>query len=432
MPRPGRPDRSGQERRPALTVVAGVAAFVAVVYLVLVVGGGLLLRGDDAPSTVLSIAATAVVALGIEPVQSRLERLAARRASAGRPSPEVALRRFRAATGGAVPTDELPGRIARTLAQATGADRAQVWLDVRGRPALAGAWPPGADAAAHAVADPDADVRVLELVLAGERLGELRLQRPAGHAASPVEERLVATLAGQAGLALRGVRLQGELTARRAELLERAEELRASRERLVALQDEERRRLERDVHDGAQQHLVALAVNLRLASTLARRDPVRAAELLTQQAAAAGEAVDTVRTLSRGIYPALLTERGLPAALAAAAATSPLPVQVEAEGVGRHPVATEAALYFACLEALQNAVKHSAATRVHVRVSAGPGTVTVVVEDDGLGFDPDRVALGAGLTNMRDRLDDVGGELRLQSAPGSGVRVCATAPVGGP
>ncbi len=438
MPHPGWPSRSWPSRswpehRPApgvagglpaagvLTLVGGLAAFVVAVYVLVVVGGGALLGRTGPPSAVLSIAATAVVALAIEPVQTRLERLAARRWAAG-PSPEEALRRFRTATDGCFPTEELPGRIARTLAQATGAAQAQVWLDVRGRPALAAAWPaPTVPAVATAP-------QVLEIGSAGERLGEVQLHRPADRVPSPVEERLIAALAGQAGLALRGARLRAELGARRQELQARAEELRASRHRLVTTQDDERRRLERDVHDGAQQHLVALAVNLRLASALARGDPVRAAELLERQAGAAEDAVDTLRTLSRGIYPAVLTDRGLPAALAAAAATSPLPVQVCAEGVGRYPAAVEAALYFAAVEALQNAAKHSGARSVQVRVAADPQAVTVTVTDDGRGFDPAQAA-GAGLANMRDRLDAVGGDLALDSAPGRGARILAAAPV---
>jgi signal transduction histidine kinase len=428
MPRPGRADRSWPERRAALTVVAGVVAFVAAVYGAVVVGGGLLLGRPGSPSPVLSILATAVVALGFEPVQTRLEGRVARRTGDGRPSPDEALRRFRAATSGTFPTPELPGRIARTLAEATGAVEAQVWLQVRGRSALAAAWRTGGGDRAAGTEQEGAAVQVLELHHAGERLGALRRRRPAGSAVAPVEERLVTALAGQAGLALRGARLQAELTERLAELSARAEELRASRERLVAVQDEERRRLERDIHDGAQQHLVALAVNLRLAQALAQRDPDRAADLLERQSRAAEDAIGTLRALSHGIYPAVLTEQGLPAALAAAAATSPLLVQVEADGVGRYPSATEAALYFACMEALANAAKHSGAGHVRVRVVQESGCLVLTVDDDGRGLGP-HATEGAGLANMRDRLDAVGGELRIDSAPGSGVRVRATAPV---
>ncbi|WP_369133841.1 histidine kinase [Modestobacter sp. I12A-02662] len=421
MPTPGRTERSWGERRATLTTVAGLVAFVAATYAAVVGGGSLLLGSPGAPSPALSVVATAVVALGIEPVQTRLERRAARRTWAGRPSPEEALRRFRAATGAAVPAPELPGRIARTLAEATGGAQAQVWLDVRGRPALVAAEPPGAPDGG------DGPVQVLEVRHAGERLGELRLHRPAGRPVTAVEERLVGALAGQAGLALRGARLRAELTDRLAELSARAEELRASRERLVVAQDAERRGLERDVHDGAQQHLVALAVQLRLVQAVARRDPGRAAELLAQQAAAAHTAVDTVQALSRGIYPAVLTERGLPAALAAAAAASPIPVRVSADGVGRYPAGVEAALYFTGLEALQNAVKHSGARQVRVRVMVDAGDLVLTVADDGRGFGPG-VDPGAGLVNMRDRLDAVGGSLLVEAALGHGVRVRATAP----
>jgi signal transduction histidine kinase len=426
MPRSGWPSRPWPAPRGALTVLGGLTGFVAAVYGVVVVGGGALLGSPGSPSTVLSIAATAVVALAAEPVQARLERFAARRSAPGGVTPEEALRRFRAATDGPTPAGDLPVAIARTLAEATGATSVQVWLDVRGRPVRVAAWPPGPEP--PAAARPE----VLEIGSAGSRLGELRLHRPAGAGGPAVEERLVTALAGQAGLALRGAALQAELTARRAELQDRAAELQASRERLVAVQDEERRRLERDVHDGAQQHLVALAVNLRLATALARRDRERAAELLTRQVRAAEDAVGTLRALSRGIYPAVLTERGLPAALAAAAAPGPLPVQVRAEGAARYPAAVEAALYFAALEALQNAAKHSGARQVQVHVVADPAAVTVTVTDDGRGFDPAATARGAGLANMRDRLDAVGGELAVDSAPGAGVRVTATAPAGAP
>jgi signal transduction histidine kinase len=213
------------------------------------------------------------------------------------------------------------------------------------------------------------------------------------------------------------------------ELSARAQELRASRQRLVAAQDEERRRLERDIHDGAQQHLVALAVNLRLAQAVARTSPGRAAEVLLAQARAAGEAMDAVVGLSRGIYPPVLSDRGIPAAIEAVAGSTGLPVRVEADRVGRYPAAIEAAVYFSCLEALQNAVKHSGARQVRVHLSGAPDALTVTIEDDGRGFDPERVAAGAGLANMRDRIDAVGGVLRVETAPSDGVRVRLRVPV---
>ena len=202
-----------------------------------------------------------------------------------------------------------------------------------------------------------------------------------------------------------------------------------SRERLVDAQDAERRRLERDIHDGAQQHLVALAVNLRLAQTLVRRAPERATQVLTEQGDAARETIETLLSLSRGIYPRLLSEQGITAALRSAAGTSPLPVDVTAEAVGRYPAAVEAAVYFCCLEALQNATKHSAASRVAVHLRGPDAGLVVTVSDDGRGFDVAGPVSGVGLVNMRDRIDSVGGRLTLDSVPGAGTTLRADVPV---
>ena len=177
---------------------------------------------------------------------------------------------------------------------------------------LAATWPPTADADQQPPgADPPPGRRALTVRLAGEVLGVLRLQEHDRQPLTPVEERLFAGLAAQAGLVLHGVRLRAELAQRVVELSARAEELRVSRERLVDTQDAERRRLERDIHDGAQQHLVALAVNLRLAQTLATRSPERARKVLAEQRAAARTTIDTLVDLSRGIYPRQLAEDGV-------------------------------------------------------------------------------------------------------------------------
>jgi signal transduction histidine kinase len=235
-------------------------------------------------------------------------------------------------------------------------------------------------------------------------------------------------LARQAGPVLRGARLRAQLELRRAQLSARADELRGSRERLVDLQDEERRLLERDIHDGAQQHLVALAVNLRLAQTLAERSPERADVILEGQEQAAVEAVDTLVHLSRGIYPRLLADRGLAAALRQAVANSPVPVQVIPHGVGRLSTTVEAAAYFCCLEAVQNAAKHSGAALIRVDLIDEAGSLQCVVEDDGEGFDARTTTAGSGLTNMRDRVEAVGGTLAIGSSLDLGTRIVALLP----
>jgi signal transduction histidine kinase len=313
--------------------------------------------------------------------------------------------------------------MAQVLAEGTGARAAEVWLLVQDRSVLAATWPPGVPAAVEGAPG----VRARAVRYGGEDLGHLVVQEAAP--LTDVEERLFAGLADQAGLVLRSARLRAELEARIDELSTRAAELQTSRQRLVDVLDERRRVLERDIHDGAQQHLVALAVNLRLAQTLSEKAPERAREILAAQAQATDDAVDTLVRLSRGIYPPLLVEQGLVAALEAVAASSPVPVTVTAEGVGRLPAHLEATAYFACLEALQNAVKHAGASGVRIAVHGDVHALSLSVSDDGAGFDVDAVTPGAGLANLRDRVESVGGTLTTESLPGAGTQVRVRLPL---
>ncbi|MGH8976038.1 MAG: histidine kinase, partial [Acidimicrobiia bacterium] len=204
---------------------------------------------------------------------------------------------------------------------------------------------------------------------------------------------------------------------------EQAEELRASRARIVATADAERRRIERNLHDGVQQHLVALAVNLRLARSGLSDDPEGSAAILDQLAGDVRTTIEDLRNLAHGIYPPLLRDSGLPAALQAAATRSPLPVAVLADGVGRHARELEAAIYFCCLEALQNAAKHAPGASVEVRLWEEAGELRFEVADDGPGFAPGGAKTGQGLVNMTDRIAAVGGVAGWESAPGRGTRV---------
>jgi signal transduction histidine kinase len=172
---------------------------------------------------------------------------------------------------------------------------------------------------------------------------------------------------------------------------------------------------------------VALAVNLRLAQTVAARSPERAGRILAEQAGAARDAIETLSSLSRGIYPRLLSDEGLVPALRSAVATSAIPVTIQSAGAGRLPAPVEAALYFCCMEAVQNAAKHSGADSVTVRLDEDHGSSRLTVTDDGAGFDQALVqatAAGAGLVNMRDRLDAVGGTVTVAST-GAGTTVTA-------
>ncbi|MCA1726885.1 MAG: sensor histidine kinase [Actinobacteria bacterium] len=224
----------------------------------------------------------------------------------------------------------------------------------------------------------------------------------------------MADVAQQAGLVLGNVRL--------------IEELRASRQRLVAAQDEERRRLERDIHDGAQQQLVAMSVKLRLARNLSAKDPARAAEMLDQLQRENQETLETLRDLARGIYPPLLADQGLAAALAAQGRKASVPVEVQGNGTGRYPQEVEAAAYFCCLEAMQNVAKYAEASRIRIRVWSEDGILAFSVEDDGRGFDRISTPTGSGLRNMGDRIDALGGTLEITSSPGTGTTVTGRIP----
>ena len=223
-----------------------------------------------------------------------------------------------------------------------------------------------------------------------------------------------------------------ENAALHASLLARLEEVRESRARVVAAGDAERRRLERDLHDGAQQHLAAIAFKLRQAQDAVQHDRKGAVELLDGLKSDVTEAVAALRALAHGIYPPLLASGGLRAALPAAAARAGLPTDVDVTAGARYPPEVEATVYYCCLEALQNAGKHAgpdATATVHVWEE--PGTLRFEVADDGVGFDPATAdtAAGHGFVNMRDRVSAVGGRLEVQAAVGQGVCVRGIIPL---
>jgi signal transduction histidine kinase len=229
---------------------------------------------------------------------------------------------------------------------------------------------------------------------------------------------LVQAAAAGASLALDNERLKADLRAR-------LEELRASRARIVEAGDEARRRLERDLHDGAQQQLVALALELRLLERKASSDPETAA-VIQRAGAQLGAALDDLRELAQGIHPAILTDRGLGPAAEAATRRFPLEVDLDVRVEGRYSPAVEAAGYFVVTEALTNVVKYAHPSRVAVRLTDEDDDVVVEVVDDGVGgADPDR---GSGLRGLRDRLAAVDGELMVDSSPGRGTRVVARIP----
>jgi signal transduction histidine kinase len=392
-------------------VFATLAVFITAVYVAVVVGVGAAVGGVGNP--LLSAAAAALVALAFQPARRRAQKLADRLVYGQRATPYEVLSAFSDRLAGAYANEDLLPRMARILAEGTGAVTATVWLRSDAELHPAATWPTGYTAGAPVPVDrlPDDLIPVRHQ---GELLGALSVEKKPGESLGATEQKLVADLAAQAGLVLRNVTL--------------IEDLKASRLRLVAAQDAERRKLERNLHDGAQQQLVALSVKARLARSLAGKDPARSDEMLGALQSDITDALETLRDLARGIYPPLLADKGLVAALQAQARRSTVPVSVVADDLGRHGQDVEAAVYFCCLETLQNVAKYAHASQVDIRLGDGDGSLTFEVEDDGVGFDVAATTYGTGLQGMADRLAALEGRLDISSTPGGGTKVIGRIP----
>jgi signal transduction histidine kinase len=393
-----------------------LAVFISAIYAGLVAGVGTL--AGDRRSPLLSAIAAVVVALAFHPVQQRAAGLANRLVYGRRASPYQVLSEFARRIGGGYARDVL-AQMAAIVAAGTGAARVVVWLRV-GAELRAEAASDGSTAASVPVdghqlpvlPDTDFDAPVL---YQGELLGAISIRMPRDEPLNPAAEQLVADVASQAGLALSNAGL--------------IEDLRASRQRLVSAQDEERRRLERNLHDGAQQDLVALAIKLRLAGMVVEEDTAEAKQLIGELQEVAAGALSNLRDLARGIYPPLLADRGLAAALRAQADKSPVPVLLDTDSIGRFDQDIEAAVYFCCLEALQNIGKYAAASEVRICVAATDGLLRFTVSDDGAGYDTSHTPMGSGQRNMADRLAALDGRLEVRSVPCKGTTISAHLPL---
>jgi signal transduction histidine kinase len=439
--------------------VAGSGAIIAAIYLVIVLGLGNA-PGDPEDRRILglSMLAAAVAVIGFLPARGRLVASATRFVYGTREAPGESLRTFGSRMTRAVAMDELLLQLAESLRKTmqltcaeiyTGlgdvleravsvpdADPKSIVLTDRERPVVARAGVSGSAWASVWLPSllngrEQAQLRVAPISHAGELLGLIVVERPArADIFTDEDDRVLTELARQAGLAFHNSQLDSALQTTLDALRKQADELRESRARVVASGDAERRRVERNLHDGAQQHLVALAINLRLTRDIVAEDPEGAGEMLGQLAEDVQATIKELRELAHGIYPPLLADNGLGDALRAAASRSPLTVRVAvADEVGRYPAELEAAIYFACMEALQNAAKHAPGATVDLRLWTESGGLLFSVADDGPGYDAAVARRGHGYINMADRLGAIGGTVRWDSTPGHGSSVSGSVPL---
>jgi signal transduction histidine kinase len=432
-------------------VLAGLVGVIAGVQLLVLLALGRLPTDEERAVLLGSTIAAAVAALLFQPVRARLEGVADHVLSSRPEAPGDVLSALGAGLTRAVPLDELLLDLAEALRRSLELEGVEVWTSSGGRLERTASDPArGRDTlsltpteqsviaragvsgrARLAVWLPellrgrdDGPLMTAPMVSADELLGLVVAQRaPGSRSFGEVDEHVLAEFARQVGLALRNVRLDSQLQASLDEVRRQTEQLRASRARVVSAADAERRRIERDLHDSAQQQLVALRIHLDRASERLGRD----AEL-ERVGEGIGQALDEIRAIAHGAYPGGLRDFGVGAALTEAARSDGR-IRVKVGRLERYTEDVEAAVYFAALEALQNASKHSPAdARIVTEVWEDGGEVRFEVRDDGPGFDPGNRPAGTGLVGMRDRLAAAGGSIEIHSAPGHGTRVCGAVP----
>lgn len=397
-------------------IYGGIAAFVTLCYGLTVAAVGNLVGETAGMGPIVTLTAIAVIALLLEPVRARLNAFANLAVYGKRANPYEILSDFARSVGQAESAEVLLPRMAQLVRDGAGASLVEVWVRVGERLRLAAASP--ASLTAVTVADArDLAARagptgtVVPVFQENERLGALVVQKPRGDQLTPTENRLLNDLASQAGLVFGRFRL--------------FEELRESRARIIAAQDEERRRIERDLHDGAQQRFVNAMLNVGMAQAIA--GPTSETTELLQHAAREMQAgLSELRDLARGIHPPLLTESGLHAAVASLADRSPIETSVIGVPDRRYSEPVEVTAYFVVAEALANAAKHSHASSIKIRIDEAAGRLRVEVSDDGVGGVDARH--GSGLVGLRDRTAAIGGSLNVESPRGHGTVVRAELP----
>ncbi len=386
----------------------GMGAVITALYVLVVLGPLLIVgeSGDGGPGLLLPILATGTVAIVFEPVRVRMQRIANRLVYGQRATPHEVLSQIAARLA-----DTKPGGgtndLARLLAGGTGADEAVVWLRSADTFTPDGVWLRDGTESSQTVpvdALPNNDTTLSHLVVhRDEVFGAVTIVKPRTDPVAPGDRELLTDVAAGSGLLLRNIRLNREL-------LERAREVRESRRRLIAAQDAERHRLERDLHDGAQQRVVALKVKLGIARTIAQREGADAiAERLTGLSTTAQRAVDDLRAVAHGIYPPLLESEGLEAALRAAERKSTIATELNVHGLNRYGRSIEETVYFCVTEILERA-HMSGAISARVGVASRNGELVAEILLGNLETELD-------LAPIIDRLDAAGGVLTVTDSP---------------
>ena len=404
------------------TVVFGaLAAFITVVYVAIVLGAGRLVGSDR--NALLSIVATAVVATAFQPVRERVQRFANRLVYGKRATPYEVMAGFSHRVAGTLSIEQVLPEMATAAARGIGGSASRVRLLLpEGERTVT--WPPGDGTAEYPI--------TVSVTFQGEPIGEIAVAKPPGEPLTPEEQRLFTDLASQAGLAFHNVRLTEELGMRLAELAEQAAALRVSRERLVTARDAQRRGLERDIREGPQRHLLDIARQLREATESFERNPADAEARLDRLGEQAGVILEGLRDLARGIFPPLLADKGIGPALEAHVRKVGANVRLEpAPGFldRRFEADAEACVYFCCLQAIQNVMRHAGNAGCTVRLAADDGILTFEVADEGSGFEVGATEPGMGLQIMQDRVDALDGDLTVVSQPGRGTTVMGRVPV---